>query len=76
MSQVKDAENSKLIFEEKATEKPFAHRVKDFHERFGISASTFWKLVSHGQIRVVKLGGRTLVPQTEVDRILKKEEVA
>jgi excisionase family DNA binding protein len=52
---------------------PLAYRVKDFCSRIGISASTFWKLVSRGEIRVVRIGGRTLVPASEVTRLLSGE---
>jgi excisionase family DNA binding protein len=52
---------------------PLAFRVKDFCARIGISPSTFWKLVSRGEIRVIRIGGRTLVPATEVSRLLSGE---
>ena len=48
---------------------PLAHRVKPFCERIGISASTFWKYVKAGKIRVVRVGGRVLVPHAEALRI-------
>ncbi|HEY8162619.1 MAG TPA: helix-turn-helix domain-containing protein [Methylocystis sp.] len=50
-----------------------AYRVKDFCPRIGISASTFWKYVKVGRIRVIRIGGRTLVPASEVDRLLNGE---
>jgi excisionase family DNA binding protein len=53
---------------------PLALRVKDFCSRIGISASTFWKYVAAGKIKVFRLGGRTLIPFEEVERI-KKEGV-
>ena len=52
---------------------PLAYRVKDCCTRIGISASTFWKLVQRGDIRVIRIGGRTLVPAPEVERILNGE---
>jgi excisionase family DNA binding protein len=55
------------------TEPQLAYRVKDFCERIGISASTFWKYVKVGEIRVIRVGGRTLVPASEVERILSGE---
>jgi len=51
-------------------EKPFAYRVKPFCQRVGISPATFYKYVGLGKIRVVKIGGRTLVPAAEVERLL------
>jgi excisionase family DNA binding protein len=54
-------------------ETPFAYRVKEFCERIRISPSTFWKHVKLGKIRVVRIGGRVLVPATEADAILRGE---
>ncbi|MGC1863863.1 MAG: hypothetical protein WA733_22770 [Methylocystis sp.] len=51
-------------------DKPLAFRVKPFCRRVGISPATFYKYVGLGKIRVVKIGGRTLVPATEADRLL------
>ena len=52
---------------------PLALRVKDFCQRIGISPSTFWKLVSQQKIRVIRIGGRTLIPHSEVLRLLNTE---
>lgn len=49
---------------------PLAYRVKDFCRLIGISASTFWKLTAAGKIKVTRIGGRTLVPATEAQRIV------
>ncbi len=51
-------------------ESPLAYRVKDFCELVGISNATLYKYVNLGKIRVIKIGGRTLVPAAEVDRLL------
>jgi predicted site-specific integrase-resolvase len=51
-------------------EKPLAYRVKPFCQRVGISPATFYKYVGLGKIRVIKIGGRTLVPAAEADRLL------
>jgi predicted site-specific integrase-resolvase len=51
-------------------EAPFAFRVKPFCQRVGISPASFYKYVGLGKIRVVKIGGRTLVPAEEVARLL------
>lgn len=49
---------------------PLAYRVKDFCRLVGISASTFWKLTAAGKIKVTRIGGRTLVPAAEAQRIV------
>ena len=51
-------------------EAPLAYRVKDFCRLVGISASTFWKLTADGKIKVTRIGGRTLIPATEANRIV------
>ena len=43
--------------------------VDDFAARAGISRATAWRRVRDGSVRVVRLGGRTLVPASEVRRI-------
>ncbi len=51
---------------------PLALRVSDFCSRMGVSPSTFWKFVQLGKIRVVRFGGRTLIPADEAARILRE----
>lgn len=51
-------------------EKPLAYRVKPFCRRVGISPASFYKYVGLGKIRIVKIGGRTLVPASEAERLL------
>ena len=48
---------------------PLAHRVPDFCDRLGICKSTFWKYVKAGKIRVIRIGGRTLVSHAEAVRL-------
>lgn len=66
---------NKIKVNETIVEKPFAYRVKTFCRRFEISASTFWLLVQKGEIKTIKLGGSTLIPSSEVDRLLGKTEL-
>ena len=47
-----------------------AYQVKAFCNSVGISPATFYKYVNLGEIRVIKIGGRTLVPASEVERLL------
>jgi excisionase family DNA binding protein len=49
---------------------PLAFRVNPFCQRLGISRATLYKYVKLGKIRVIKIGGRTLVPAEEVQRLL------
>jgi excisionase family DNA binding protein len=36
----------------------------------GLSASSIWKWISLGQLRAVRLGGRTVITAKELDRVL------
>jgi hypothetical protein len=50
---------------------PLAMTVNDFRRRMGgISRSHFYELVARKQIRIVKLGHRTVVPVSEAERLL------
>lgn len=52
-----------------------AWHVNEFCRLVGISRTTFYKAVKAKSIRVVVIGGRTLVPAGEVARLLGEEEV-
>jgi hypothetical protein len=58
-----------VMSERNDTDNPLAFRVKPFCQRIGISPSTFWKYAKLKKIRVIRIGGRTLVPADEVLRI-------
>ena len=51
-------------------DQPLAHRIGPFCKRAGICRATFYKFVGLGKIRVIKIGGRTLISAAEADRIL------
>lgn len=62
-----EAQISKKIAD--APEERQAWRVKEFCQSHRISHSTFWKFVGLGQIKIIRVGGRVLVPQEEARRI-------
>lgn len=49
------------------------HSLNEVAEILGIGTRTAWAIVERGELRAVKVGGRTLVPVTELDRILDPE---
>jgi excisionase family DNA binding protein len=51
--------------------KKLAFSVHEAAGALGLSASSIWKWISLGQLRAVRVGGRTLIPADELDRILK-----
>jgi excisionase family DNA binding protein len=44
--------------------------VKEGAHRLGIGRSTVYKLASEGKLRLIKVGGRTLVPDAEITRLV------
>jgi excisionase family DNA binding protein len=48
-----------------------AYSVHEAAGALGLSASSIWKWISLGQLRAVRVGGRTLIPADELERILK-----
>jgi excisionase family DNA binding protein len=57
---------------ERAPFPPKARRVLDACSALGISRATLYKLASQGKIRLVKIGGRTVVPETEIERLARE----
>jgi excisionase family DNA binding protein len=47
-----------------------AFSVHEAAAALGLSASSIWKWISLGQIRAVKIGGRTLIKIDELQRLL------
>ena len=49
---------------------PRAHSFRDAERILGLSRSTFYRLEAANRIRFVRIGRRTLVPATEIERLL------
>lgn len=47
-----------------------AWRVREFCEATRICNTTFWKYVGQGKIRIIRIGGRVLIPVAEATRIM------
>jgi excisionase family DNA binding protein len=54
---------------EPSIDAPKARRIPDACHVLGISRATIYKLASQGKVRLVRIGGRTVVPETEIDRL-------
>lgn len=52
---------------------PLAYQVKPFCQLAGISRTTFYELLKSGKIKAMKLGGRTLIPREEAERLARGE---
>ena len=46
-----------------------AYGIREFAEMFGISIDAAKRLAKSGVLRTIRLGGRRLVPATEIERI-------
>lgn len=49
---------------------PKAFRVNDALRLLSISRSHLYGLVMKGKLRIVKVGNRTLIPATEIERLI------
>ena len=54
----------------KPSRRPDAWRVNDALAQLGICRATLYKMVKNGELRLVKLAGRTLVPDSEIRRLV------
>jgi excisionase family DNA binding protein len=50
--------------------RPDAWRVNDALRQLSISRATLYKMANSGEIRLARIGGRTLVPDFEIRRLL------
>lgn len=53
-----------------ASDAPHGLSFKDFRERLNLSHSGAYKALKRGDFRVIKVGRRTIVPASELARIL------
>jgi len=53
-----------------------ARTVPEVAEVFGIGTRTVWALIHSGEIRVIRIGGRTLIPNAEIERLLDPDREA
>lgn len=56
--------------------RPAAYSMAAAAEQLAISRQYLYTLVNQGKIRRVKLGRRSLIPATEIDRLLQVRQVA
>ena len=50
--------------------RPDAWRVNDALRQLSISRATLYKMVKNGDLRLAKVGGRTVVPDSEIMRLV------
>lgn len=50
--------------------KPLAYSIPDAARQLSVSRSHLYKLINDGHVRRVKIGGRSVIPTTEIERLL------
>jgi excisionase family DNA binding protein len=54
----------------RSTARPDCWRINDAMRQLSISRATLYKLIGSGEIRLVKIGGRSLIPDSEIRRLI------
>ena len=54
----------------------FAYPVKDACFALGIKRTSLYELAKTGQLKLIKIAGRTLVPRSEIERLTSVEPAA
>lgn len=49
---------------------PLSHTIPNACRRLGISRTTLYELVRLGELKTIKIGGRTLVPESELQKAI------
>lgn len=57
----------------KAESSPLANSVIDASKRLGVGRSTLYELISSGKLRIFKIGSRTLIPESELQRFVAEQ---
>jgi excisionase family DNA binding protein len=53
--------------------RPAAWRIADAARQLGISRSSLYRMAALGQVRIIKIGGRSVIPDSEVMRLANGE---
>lgn len=49
---------------------PLAHQIPEACARVGIGRTMMYQLIKEGQIKPIKVGRRTLIPETELQKLV------
>ena len=52
---------------------PLANTINDSCRRLGIGRTLLYEIVKSGQIRTIKIGNRTLIPESELHRFVNAQ---
>jgi excisionase family DNA binding protein len=49
---------------------PLAHQIPEACARVGVGRTMMYQLIKEGQIKPIKVGRRTLIPETELQKLV------
>lgn len=49
---------------------PLAHKIPDACRRIGIGRTALYELIKSGEVRPIKIGCRTLIPEAELQKVI------
>lgn len=49
---------------------PLAHRIPEACRRLGVGRSSLYELIKSGEVKTIKIGTRTLVPEAELQKVI------
>ena len=56
---------------ENITSIPLAHRIPEACRRIGVGRTTIYELISAGELKAIRLGNRTLIPESELQKFIE-----
>jgi excisionase family DNA binding protein len=56
-----------------AHSEPLANQIPEVCRRLGIGRTLLYEIIKSGQIRTIKIGNRTLVPESELRRFVNAQ---
>lgn len=54
----------------KTSNTPLVHRIPEACARIGVGRSRLYDMIRRGEINAIKIGGRTLIAESELQRIV------
>ena len=59
-----------------ATVGKLAYRIEEACHALGIGRTSLYELVKSGELKLIKIAGRSLVPRSEIERLTRVDDVA
>jgi excisionase family DNA binding protein len=69
-------ENTRIPWQELAAAGKLAYRIDEACHVLGIGRTSLYELVKTGELKLIKIAGRTLVPRSELERLTNVDRAA